>query len=754
MLPTHSAEAPVCPRFLAVPRPGRSLFAMTERYAVHARSAVLHIADALRPNDLDATYNDLFAPRYCLAKTASKASSSNSSSDLPIRAAWALVNLHIAARAAGALAPRGSLSEAEEWFLGPLRSELPSLAAHLPHTVAADAIAELSKIPIDDEFAGLLPYILEPHGPGTRLSVMRDPSTRTAREAKRRQGVFYTPADVAHYMAETVLASHATDATQARCLDPSCGTGVFLVALLHSAQRIAPRGFTKLGYAVQCLYGFDVSDLAVDSCAFVLLHECLDDVSSRRLIPWAAWQLLRLNLASEDAARVVPGHPPRFESELALSRSGIRDDLFQNSIPQSFSVDPKPQRPQAISDWRLPEWAMPLPYLFPEAAVGFDSVIGNPPYSDIPPNASWGFLRAEFASLQEHHPTQQPNWYPLFIEMMWRLTRPGRNSSALVVPLSIAYHQGNQYTLCRAAMAEHGGRWRCAFFDREPHALFGEEVKTRNAILFRLEGEATPPRGQSAELETTPLIKWTSRTRDRLFSSLHFTALGPVPFRAGLPKLAGSTQAEAYRLLVRRADALTTFVRAIRTSPLEQVETAVERPSVYVGNTAYNFLNVFRCLPSGFKEAGNLSESRLLCLELPSDDLADLTFAILSSRLVFWLWRVEGDGFHVSRSFLERIPFGRSSFSKAATTLLRVTGRRLWETIRRDVVVSVNGGRRSIAFRPFGSEAERDVIDSALIDAANLPTTFLQVLDEFVRHTVVVDPTDRTRRHLNHLFRM
>ena len=53
--------------------------------------------------------------------------------------------------------------------------------------------------------ADLLPYILDPHGPGSRLSVMRDPRTKTARATPRVHGFFYTPADVAEHMVQAAL---------------------------------------------------------------------------------------------------------------------------------------------------------------------------------------------------------------------------------------------------------------------------------------------------------------------------------------------------------------------------------------------------------------------------------------------------------------------------------------------------------------------------------------------------------------------
>jgi hypothetical protein len=54
----------------------------------------------------------------------------------------------------------------------------------------------------------------------------------------------------------------------------------------------------------------------------------------------------------------------------------------------------------------------------------------------------------------------------------------------MVVPLSLACNESAQYQACRARIASAPGHWRFAFFDREPHALFGEDVKTRNVIVL------------------------------------------------------------------------------------------------------------------------------------------------------------------------------------------------------------------------------------------------------------------------------
>jgi hypothetical protein len=589
---------------------------------------------------------------------------------------------------------------------------------------------------------------------------MRNPSTLSAWEAKRRNGVFYTPADVAEYIVGSVVAEHGGQANELRCLDPSCGTGVFLLAMMRSvAATNERRPFNKLEYALRCLFGLDVSALAVEASAFVLLHQCLGDVQAAGSAPWCAWHALRLNLAVVDALSIRREEPKEADAYLvaAHSRESLRATLLDPTSPATSSsgrLAPRFNRTNEMRAWIAPDdgW-LSLEAIYPEAAEGFDLLIGNPPYTSLGHRHDGAFLREEYASLRGARLTGSENIYPLFIEMMWRLTRPGRNGSALVVPLSIGYHQGRQYVACRGAMGLQGGRWRCAFFDREPHALFGEDVKTRNAIILRRESAVDPARGCPAEIETGPLRKWTSRTRERLFPSITFTPLGRIEVARGLPKLDGKEQAEAFGLLSRRREAMRTFWR--RAWTCRPIEACVEadHPRVFVASTAYNFLNVFRMLTLDPLVPHPLTENTILCLEFSREDLADITFAILSSRLTYWLWQVQADGFHVPQWFVENLPFGRSCFDGEQAEALGDHGRHLWQVLQRHRIVSVNGGRQTIAFRPLSCERERDAIDEILIRAVGLPDSFIRTLRDFVRRTVVVDEMDDRRSHLKSYFR-
>ena len=519
----------------------------------------------------------------------------------------ALVNLWLLAKLAGERVV--NFKEAEDWFVGGLRYELPSLAEHIPQEIAAPALRSLAHLSYDADLLELLPYVLEMHGPGSRLSVMRNPSTRAARQAKRESGIFYTPADVAEYMAGTALVGRDNPL---RCLDPSCGTGVYLVALLRTLADRMDSTFDRFSCVTRSLYGFDISTLAVESCAFVLLHHCFRD--AKAIAPWSAWHTIRLNLAATDSLRFRPvSASSTVYAQPAEVRDGLRGQLAAGRyMAPVMEKLPTEETGNLFSLFAPEEQLPPVGAVFPEVEAGFDVLVGNPPYARMGGREDGYALKQEYACLRGG--LSGADLYPVFIEMMWRLTRPGHASSALVVPLSIAYHQGQQLRACRHALTANGGRWRFAFFDREPHALFGEDVKTRNAILFRSELAGDPPRGTSAELETGPLKRWRSRTRDKLFSSVTFTQLWGVSIDDGIPKLSGGEQALAFSLLSSRADHLRTFCERCRTCRPYEATLKSDQPRVFVASTAYNFLNVFRSLTL---ESRNypLSENTVHCLE-------------------------------------------------------------------------------------------------------------------------------------------
>ena len=221
----------------SVPAPSSSLTASTEAHAVHVRTAVEAIRRSFGDRD-------------------------------SVTAAWALVSMRIVGRSAGVLTPDATIRDAETWFLGSILP--PSLLSDFVVELAdRDAVRALESITYDDDLRDLLPYVLDAHGPGSRASVMKYPSTQKSRRAKRDTGVFYTPSDVAEYIARETVGELGDYAEHPHILDPACGSGVFLKAALDLATSQTP-GLDRFAFVERCLFGIDINPLAVEAACFVL----------------------------------------------------------------------------------------------------------------------------------------------------------------------------------------------------------------------------------------------------------------------------------------------------------------------------------------------------------------------------------------------------------------------------------------------------------------------------------------------------
>ena len=716
----------------SVPKPGSSLATVVEARAFHIRAAVTSVRRSFDDREaIAAAWGDVLASRWFAEPLAASAMAD-------LQAAWGLVSMRVVGRSIGALAPDSSLGDAEAWFLGSIRPTI-SISSYVAESDDREAVRLLELITYDDDLRDLLPYVLDAFGPGSRASVMRDPGTRKARQAKKAAGIFYTPSDVAEYITSEALRELDGQPEHPRILDPACGSGVFLKAALDWAVRRRPT-LNRLRFVERSLHGIDVDPLAVQAAAFVLLHECLrGNHRGNEMSPWSVWHRVRCNLCVADALRFHLDVPSE-DGSSALGRLRITLDYFH--------IPPSTDRLDTETATTLFSRGIALGRVFPCLTKGAEAIVGNPPYAKIGPRDDSTDLEHRFASLPIGN-VPKSNYFPVFIEMMWRLAQPACSSSGMVVPLSIAYSSRRQMVAMRRSIMGSGGRWRFAFFDREPHALFGEEVKTRNAIIFRYQGDRT---SSSTSIETGPLRKWTSRQRERLFDTIGFTPLPGTSIRAGVPKLAGNEPAGVFLKLTRQPSNLRHLCTSVTSCPPGEVASARHRAHVFVSGTAYNFLNVFRPHDALPPRRAPWSSSKLLALGFAGEDEAACAFAILSSRLAYWLWQVTEDGFHVTRSFVLSLPFGHGIYSDGRRDALTVLGAHLWDSVQMQQIVSVNGGRQTIAYRPYGSEHLRDEIDSLLLDSLGIAPAFVSYLRSFTRTVIAVDEKDESRHRLTNHF--
>lgn len=663
---------------LDIPRRGHVLTTVSEKFGEPIRGAVGVLSGSFARRKCGELRESLLSPpRWQPAPDMVRTDAE--------MAAWAIASIWVVGVAVRAIQSTAGLRDAEEWFFGGDGSE------RLTDLLSARAITQAEKALQADADARtyyeLLPYILDPHGPGSRLSVRRDPGTHAVRMRKRAEGVFYTPADIAEYMVGGCLSS-IDDKKTPSVFDPACGTGVFLRAALKALRQ---RHLQKSAFSLasEYLFGADIDPWPLDASAFVLLADIWVDEPAQQKSPAEVWRRLRLNLGCIDTLRVDAGD--------AAEEIGDRVSIF-----------------------RL------FPKLKGEPAV----IVGNPPYANLGDRPDLGELGKVFKTLAVK-PHANAEIYLAFIEQMTRLASMEECAGALVLPLSIACNIGAQFMATRMVVQETAGHWRFAFFDREPHALFGEDVKTRNAILFwSRNGSDT-----NAVLASGPLRKWRGDSRAAMFNSIRFTEFdGDI--RAGIPKVDGACQAAALHTLSARWGRLEQAVQGVERLNLADAPKANDR-IVFVGPTAYNFLNVFlRPPPNVLDEGVTLSVHPLHAIRCASAEDALVVFGILTSHLAYWWWHTHGDGFHVSRRFISEFPFGMDVLGGKGAESICESGATLWSAIGSSPIISLNRGRTSLAYSPNGHDDMRRLADETLADVAGLNAGFVDELQQFTAHTV------------------
>ena len=361
--------------------------------------------------------------------------------------------------------------------------------------------------------------------------------------------------------------------------------------------------------------------------------------------------------------------------------------------------------------------------LFPTVSGGFEAVVGNPPFAALPRDRHVALRRRLFESLR-HRAHRAPAYLP-FVEMSWLLSARKEAVAGLVLPLSVAANRDTAHKRLRSAIAATDADWDFLSFDRTPDSLFGDDVKTRNTVLVmrrRSEHEQGKP-----VIRTTGLRRWSIGSRDSalLAARRDPVDIGQTPIDTFVPKLGSKVEVQAYSALRSQARLRETMAG----------QAGVE--CVAVASTAYNWLSIRRS--HGPQVDGGRAGTTL---RFADSDTADAAYAVLMSRLTYWLWRVEGDGFHVTATFLRETRF-RVACEVPARSSLAALGRALWADVQRNPVRAVNAGVETLSFSPDQSTEMIAAIDEALCGLLRLPEGFSAYLRDYHRSLVSAGRPER-----------
>ena len=579
---------------LSSPRLNRPLVPSVERLAKPIRDYAERLAETVSHD----RFEDLYAPhRQGLGFTLQPEERGR-------RAAWGLIGQWLVAYSAGNASAAEGLAATHSWFW---KGNDIAESVTVPNAVVP--------LPLDTpavEVRALLPYLLDSMAAATRRDVLNARSTAEQRAIRKKAGVYYTPGDVAHLMVDRALS--ATTQEHELWLDPAHGSGVFLRAVLSACVGDSVR---------DCLYGVDLDPMAAETTSFVLTSEDLH-LRPQGAAPWQRWHRFRRNLATGDALLIDAAHMrhPLDPEELTLCKAG---------------------HPLGRSDpWRLE-------FAFPEVAGrGFSRVVANPPYAALQPTAG-----------AFHIPSLHPvtgastaaDISPIFVELAAAvLTDDG--ALAVVTPLSEVTSTRSPFPQLRQHLAAMPGSVEFLAFDRVPDALFGDDIKTRNAIIHV---DKAAPSG----VAVSPLHRWTSKTRHRALAEVPIVKVSDIPgVPVSLPKVGNDWERDLYLACLRHTGRVDSWLTRRSAQPLGRIQRPAAHPTsdvLAVAPTAYNFLGVTRD-PFRAVTDGHDSQNPLSLLQFRTEAHASAAYAVLCSRVAFWLWHVTGDGFHVTTTLTRLCP--------------------------------------------------------------------------------------------------
>lgn len=317
----------------------------------------------------------------------------------------------------------------------------------------------------------------------------------------------------------------------------------------------------------------------------------------------------------------------------------------------------------------------------------FDCIIGNPPYVT---HGKDGNLFIDFVK-----------------NMMEFSSEIGLSS--LILPLSICYAQGHDYVELRKRIQSDRAAWEVLNYDRSPDSLFGDQVKTRNTILFRdaLSGKHT--------VCTSSLQRWTSENRSKLFKAIKLCDISEFDISHVIPKISGIGAVELYKAIL-----------AGSSCPSDEIQKKNAGPSyVVINGTAYNWLCIYDHRPPSVDENGNSYMSGTTRIYTTEDEKAKyFCIALLSNRIAYWYWAAIGDGFHFNASFFDDFHVGRSIFTEKQFDELCMLGHEYSDIIKQHPTVSYNAGKTIINYSHWEAIDVIKRIELIILAALNLPLDY------------------------------
>jgi len=249
------------------------------------------------------------------------------------------------------------------------------------------------------------------------------------KDERKRLGQFYTPDEVVQYILDSVGYTSDADIENKTLLDPSCGSGGFLVpATNRLISRLKKKNYdpiTILNKVRDNIYGFDINPFAAHLTETNLLFQVVDLISAaKKLDP--DFRMEQFNVFVTDSLKIPEA-----------GQVGKNMSLFENDFLNSVAV----QDAEIVKEIKLKQSRF---------KDGMDFVVGNPPYLSILQMSDQDkeYFRLHFKSYKF-----RSDIFGLFIEFAFlRILKP-KGKLGFIIP-SVILNSGSYDTLRKLILEE------------------------------------------------------------------------------------------------------------------------------------------------------------------------------------------------------------------------------------------------------------------------------------------------------------
>ncbi len=505
-------------------------------------------------------------------------------------------------------------------------------------------------------------------------------------------------------------------------LDPTCGTGAFLLASMTLLEELYRACLQRMQQFVE---RWDERRETDDTC-YTIFRTLLTHITAQgiggplvhnlygiEIMPEAVevcTMRLSLLLVGSDVTHPCRGFNslrPRTDCSLQQGRNELK--LLQLTCPDDVvhSYNWFIKWNIRVGDALVPEtWGM----AFPKQGNGFDVIIGNPPF-------------VEYSKIA-HDPTQSSgngtygNLYAEVVERSLSLCNTTHSYIGFVVPLSLC--SGERFDRLRRILLTNTSMLWLANFDIFPCRLFEDAYQRLTLLLGKRSGQFS----YTHETYVTSIQRWYTSERSTLIERIGYTHVQYRHREGVFPKLGSWQQEEILQkmIAVTGKHTLSMLVAHMKT-----------RYALYYQEATNTWMKVTRYVPY-YKKNGVVTRPRHgRFLYFEDEDRASVVGAVMNSSL-FYLWfATYSDGFHLSHALVQNFPVLHKI---CADEQLLSLARRLEEDIQRHALYSTRntktGDRIEIEeYRMTYSKPIIDEIDDVLAKYYDFTNEELDIIRQY-----------------------